>query len=219
MNRVLNALMVAVCYILISGCSDNVEPPSSDSEIKQLVNEFVCSEYGISTLKAHSISEASFKIDDAKLEVIASKNIHILAIPFGDGSTNVGRLNIIRINTDNTFRAIVETWMPNQENRYSVEVATGLGKYLATVDVTTVGSKRVQVITDVADSAVIAPCASKPSTSLSKEESWWECTTRVYAAAKKACGDNPQCDFLCDLCNLSSGCTISMAVAAAYVCL
>lgn len=47
---------------------------------------------------------------------------------------------------------------------------------------------------------------------------WWSCTTKCYATAKKACGDDPQCDFLCDLADLVGQCTISMGVACGIHC-
>lgn len=47
---------------------------------------------------------------------------------------------------------------------------------------------------------------------------WWACTTGCYADAKDACGNDPECDFLCDLANLVGGCTLSIAAACGIHC-
>lgn len=52
----------------------------------------------------------------------------------------------------------------------------------------------------------------------SSRQSWWGCTTNCYQTAKRACGEDAQCDFLCDLVDLSGGCTITLAAACATTC-
>jgi len=49
----------------------------------------------------------------------------------------------------------------------------------------------------------------------SPNEPWWDCTTECYAYAKKACGDNPQCDFINDL-TLGTGTACLEAACAIY---
>lgn len=49
-------------------------------------------------------------------------------------------------------------------------------------------------------------------------QSWWGCTTNCYKTAKNACGEDAECDFLCDLVDLSGGCTITLAAACGTTC-
>lgn len=49
-------------------------------------------------------------------------------------------------------------------------------------------------------------------------DTWWSCTTKCYAEAKSACGSDPECDFLCDLADISGGCTLSIGIACGIHC-
>ena len=89
-----------------------------------------------------------------------------------------------------------------------VPVTTGDGQYVATLAV----EKRYGLIYTTVEMVAQVEHMNAPG------ETWWECVTRVYDEAKKACGNDNSCQFLCDMLNIVGECTLTVAAAAALAC-
>lgn len=203
-------LVIGLCSSLWS-CSDDGPNVPIDKSTTSSLQEFLNSEYGVATLINHGLSLQDLDLDNTKTEVFESKGVTSFSIPTVKNGIVTGRLNAFIVPGNDSYRAIVEKWDNYNGSNYSVTVSTGRGSYLATVEVSENGSQK---ILDVA-----SDMNPKSRSKQLAEEGWWACTTRVYATAKQACGGDSQCDFLCDLVDLAGGCTISMAAAAAIICI
>lgn len=202
------SLVLILCGALWS-CSDDAPIETSTKSNTASIQEFLNSEYGIITLKSHGLSIQNLDLGNAKCEVFDSKGVTSFSIPTIENGMVTGRLNAFIVPGNEPYRAIVEKWNMSNESDYSVTVSTGKGAYLATVEIYENGKQKIMDI---------ASDTHSRSNQLA-EEGWWACTTRVYATAKQACNGDSQCDFLCDLVNITYGCNISMAAAAAIVCI
>ena len=198
----------------LSGCSneDLVKPAHDDNS--HAVNMFLNSDYGVRTLQSHGLSVNSLDLENSTEEVFGSKGTVSISVPIVENGERVGRLSAFVSQDESDYRSIVEKWEKTSQHDYTVTLSTGYGAYLATVEVTSDGKRQTQRITEVASETPYGSRAKQE-----QKESWWECTVNLYDTAKDACNGDSQCDFLCDLANLVNGCTISMAAAAAIVCL
>lgn len=210
------SLKLALCAFLCS-CSNDALNDAKKEPKSQLITEFLDSEYGILTLNNHGLTVMDLDIEKSKTEFFKSKGVTAFNIPIVKNKTIIGRLNAFIVPKKDAYRAIVEMWNKTSNRDYDVTVTTGAGAYLATIEVSHDGTKTTQKILDVPLKESAADHKTKRKKAA--KESWWECTTRVYSEAKKICNGDRQCDFLCDLVDLGGGCTISMAAAAAIVCL
>lgn len=53
-----------------------------------------------------------------------------------------------------------------------------------------------------------------------EDDGWWSCLTSCYKKAKQACGNDEECDFICDMLDIkSSYCKLSIATACAIHCI
>lgn len=202
------SLVLVLCGALWS-CSDDAPIETGTKSNTASIQEFLNSEYGIITLESHGLSIQDLDLDNAKCEVFESKGVTSFSIPIIENGIVTGRLNAFIVPGNEPYRAIVEKWNMPHESGYSVTVSTGKGTYLATVEISENGKQK---IIDIASDTLSR--SNRPA-----GEGWWACTTRVYATAKQACSGDSQCDFLCDIVDLAKGCTISMAAAAAIVCI
>lgn len=180
------------------------------------LSEFINSDYGKATLKQHGLNLSNLDTHQTTYEYIESKGITAINTPIIKGGKIIGRLNAFKISMDNSYRAIVEEWNSKNSNEYEVTLSTGEGIYLATVGISKKGNKTIQRFLRIADME-----NDFTPNSRSASESWWDCTARTYETFKQACNDSDSCDLLCDLIDVASTgkCTISMAAAAAYICL
>lgn len=207
-------LIFTICLALTLSCafwscSDDA-PIEPNSENNSSIQEFLHSEYGLSTLKSHGLSFQNLVLDNVKYDGFESKGVISFSIPTMENGVVTGRLNAFIVPGNEPYRAIVEKWDKSNVSDYSVTVSTGKGVYLATVEISDDGKQK---IIDIASNAPTR--VDKPA-----EEGWWACTTRVYKLAKQSCGEDSQCDFLCDLVNVANnGCTLSIAAAAAIACI
>lgn len=208
-----SSFALILCGLLWS-CSDS-DPFASTESI--IFKEFLESDYGVKTLENHGLTVTNLDLKKTVSTFIKNKGVTAFVIPIMENGRIIGRLNSFIVPGDDPYRAIVEKWEKSSENEYSVNITTGYGAYLATVAVCKDGRKTIQKIHDIASNKDME--IDLKTRSMEVEESWWECTTRVYHAAKEACSGDNECDFLCDLVNMVEGCTISIAAAAAIVCL
>lgn len=180
------------------------------------LREFINSDYGKATLKQHELDLSNLDIHQTTYEYIESKGITAINTPIIKEGKIVGRLNAFIMSMDNSYRAIVEEWNSKNSNEFEVTLSTGEGIYLATVGVSKIGNKTIQKILRVSDLENESTYNSR-----SASKSWWDCTARTYETFKQACNGSDSCDLLCDLIDVASTgkCTISMAAAAAYICL
>lgn len=210
------SLALVLCGSFWSCSADDPAMPM-DGAKTSLLNEFLNSDYGIATLENHGLTITNLDLKNSTSDFFKSKVVTAFAIPIIENGRITGKLNAFIVPGDDSYRAIVEKWENLSDKEYSVTITTGYGMYLATVGIVNDGKRRTQKIMDIASYNDAEEILKSRSSKLA-EESWWACTTRVYQTAKQACNGDSQCDFLCDLVDLAGGCTISMAAAAAIVC-
>ena len=204
------SLALVLCGSLWSCANDDSIETAAESDTAKL-QVFLNSKYGVATLESHGLSINNLDMDNVKIEMFESKGVTSFSVPTVEHGIITGRLNAFIVPGNDPYRAIVEKWNKSNDSDYSVKVSTGKGAYLATVEISGLGH---QNIIDVASDK-----DPKSRSNQIEEEGWWDCTTRVYATAKKACNGSSECDFLCDIADLAGGCTLSIAAAAAIVCI
>lgn len=220
------SLALTLCSFLWSCTDDGPKVPTNHSQAS-LLSDFLNSEYGIATLENHGLTIANLDLGNSTKEFFKSKGATAFAVPIIKNGQTTGVLNAFVIPGNDSYRAIVEEWESTSDREYNVSITTGNGAYLATVAVSHEGKRKTQEIIDIADYSEAGSNmnirrvaqGNVVMTTRKPKESWWACTTRVYHSAKQACGNDSQCDFLCDIADLAKGCTISMAAAAARVCI
>lgn len=203
------ALLLGSAVVACSNDSDIISEQTTKKELKNLQGYFETSNY-TAFLKQNDLSDDNLKLDNIAVESFNEKGADVYIIPVEKNNKLIGKLHVITYRE--TYKTIYEDWSDatEEKNNGTVKVSTGEGEYIATLNVMRKDGKVISQIEDVAEL----------KTTRADGESWWGCTTRVYSEAKKACGSDSSCDFLCDLINVAANghCTVSVAAAAAISC-
>lgn len=201
---------VLFCSFISCNESDTNLQEESEIEDSQLSN-YLNSDYFKSFMENYDLSLNNVLIKEYEKGVIEKKGVNYYTIPVFKNGNMYNKL-IVCINKKGDCRALFEDWSKDETDNWKINVSTTKGEYIATLQTKLNEYNKL--------STYIVDVAEVDTQILSRGESWWQCTSRVYSTAKRACGDDDKCNFACDILDLVwSSCTVSIAVAAAVVCL
>lgn len=218
MKKYFSYLGFAICVVLVLGslfvaCSKDVDDFISDSTQNKSMLElqdYLNSDEYKTFLKRHDLLEGNVIMGSVPLASYVKDSVSVYVFSVESNGNFVGKLYVSSY--EDNYVTLYEDWSNANLSLGSglITVTDGDGQYIATLSVHKVHGiihTTVEMVTQ--ETHMNAP-----------GETWWQCVTRVYSEAKKACGNEPSCQFLCDLADVvtNGACTLSIAAAAAIAC-
>lgn len=218
------------CVILVTStlfvvsCSDSDlimdEYHSQDAELN---NFFASSEYDKLKENLSHITRC-LAVEQSTMENYP-KQLKIYTIPVVENGHLKGKLHVFSKNEGTVYRTIYEDWNDfSEEKGGDVKMYSSNNNYIATFNYqrTSVNkySVRITDVVEVNEKIITKRVATRSEFPTNPDDmNWIDCVADCYSYTKDACANESQCNLLCDLVDLVSGCTVSVAAACGIYCI
>jgi hypothetical protein len=217
---IISALFI-VCTLLFVACEKNDDeslPTQNSGNVE--FDKFFSSESYKEFSSNFDFDYSNFQTKEMVIQEVKEKEIKIFYLPIVKNSKLMGRIMVISQNNGQLFRALYENWekLDNTVGGY-VNISTTKNQFIASLKYTPTASNKFLIkISKVAITSQNTRLKAK-AVEFNREDPWWKCTTECYAYLKSVCSNDSQCDFLCDLVNLYTGCFLSLSAGCAIYCM
>jgi hypothetical protein len=205
--------------IFMQSCSseDDVYLEENKGKVPDaLLNYFNSEDYSILS-KSFNINVTNIDFNNLVIENFDDVDVEAYYLPVKKGQHIVGRLCIVSKAEGEIYKSLYEDRSELQKtDEGKIAIYTSQGLFVA--DFKYKKESNGLYLLRLNDVGNRIPRLKSGAEWPNPSDGWWTCTTNCYAYAKEVCGDNAQCDFLCDIANILGHCTISMAVACAAYC-
>lgn len=209
--------LISLLGITFVACNNDNDDYVDENVTNQELNKFFYSTEYKDFSSSFGVSVKDFKLEEIVTDHYKNKKITTFCIPINKKGKEIGQILVFSKNNGGVYKVLYEDRTNfTTSNGGKIKITTAKNKYIASIDCTKIDSKRMSMrIGDVASTITIKTRVEMPS----PEDGWWTCTTECYKVAKESCGSEAQCNFLCDLIDLTGGCTVTISAACAIYCI
>lgn len=211
-------VLVFLTSAILSSCSSDDSNYINENVTNQELNNFFSSKECRDFSTSFDVNVKNFMLDEMVTERYENKKVTSFIIPIEKRGEIVGKVLIFSKNNGRLYKMLYEDRSEfDHSDGGVIKITTAKNKFIASLNCTMLSNQKMSIrINEIAPiKNTIKTRAEFPT----PEDGWWDCTTRCYKISKDACGDEAQCNFLCDMADLVAGCTISIAAACAIYCM